>query len=208
MRAVNFGCGLSVAPGWLNYDASPTLWLQRLPLLGQLAGQIIEPRFPAVAQYGDVVTGLPLADGSADLVYCSHVLEHLALQDLRRALAEVARISRPWAVFRGVLPDLDVEVRDYLNDPADDACSRFMHRTFLGTAQRQRGIIGLLRGSLGNSQHLWMWDFRGLQAELQAAGFVEIRRAEYGDSRHGQFQSVEDPARWQGALGFECFSPR
>lgn len=63
MRAVNFGCGLSVAPEWLNYDASPTLWLQRRPLLGPVTARFIRPRFPALARYGNVVKGLPLADG-------------------------------------------------------------------------------------------------------------------------------------------------
>ena len=208
MRAVNFGCGLSVAPDWLNYDASPTLRLQRLPLIGQVVGRLIAPRFPLLAHYGDVVRGLPLADGSADLVYCSHVLEHLALQDCRGALAEVARVLKPGAVFRGVIPALETEVRGYINDAADDACSRFMQRTYLGAAHRHRGVMGLLRGSLGNSQHLWMWDFKGLQAELRAAGFVDIRRAAYGDSRYPQFRSVEDPLRWQGALGFECIAMR
>lgn len=141
-------------------------------------------------------------------MYCSHILEHLALQDCRRALAEVARILRPGAVFRGVLPDLETEAREYLNDAAEDACSRFMQRTYLGTAERRRGVQGLARGLLGNSQHLWMWDFKGLRAELQAAGFVDVRRATFGDSRHIEFQAVEDLERWEGALGFECRGSR
>ncbi|WPL19412.1 hypothetical protein Thiowin_04533 [Thiorhodovibrio winogradskyi] len=58
MQMINFGCGLSVAPGWKNYDASPTLRLQRIPLLGRVAQSLIKPRFPTDAIYGDVVHGL------------------------------------------------------------------------------------------------------------------------------------------------------
>lgn len=204
MTCINFGCGLSVGSGWLNFDASPTLRLQRLPVAGLAAGAWIPPRFPREARYGDVIKGLPVADGSADLVYCSHVLEHLALADLRLALAEVARILKPGGVFRGVLPDLEVEVRSYLADTRLDACSRFMTRTSLGLAEQRRGLMVRLRAMLGNSQHLWMWDFKGLQAELHAVGFVAVRRAVYGDSQQPLFSAVEDEGRWQDALGFEC----
>ena len=56
---VNFGCGLSVDVGWANYDASPTLRLQRLPIFAPLAKAWIKPRFPDVVCYGDIIRGLP-----------------------------------------------------------------------------------------------------------------------------------------------------
>ena len=40
---VQYGCGLSAPHEWLNFDASPILRLQKLPLLGQLVGG---PKFP------------------------------------------------------------------------------------------------------------------------------------------------------------------
>ena len=204
MTFINFGCGLSVGAGWQNFDASPTLRLQRWPLVGMAARAWLAPQFPSEAQYGDVVMGLPVNGGSVELVYCSHVLEHLALDDLRLALAEVARIMKPGGIFRGVLPDLQNEVRVYLADPSEDACSRFMARTSLGLPVRRRGLLAHLRSLYGNSQHHWMWDYKGLQAELQVAGFVAVRRAQYGDSKHAPFAVVEDEARWRDALGFEC----
>jgi SAM-dependent methyltransferase len=188
----------------MNYDASPTLRLQRIPILGGLARAFSETRFPVLAAYGDIVRGLPVAADSVDLVYCSHVLEHLAFRDLRQALAEVMRIMKPGGVFRGVLPDLEAEASYYLSDAASDACTRFMQRTYLGWDARPRGVYGLLRNYLGNSQHLWMWDFKGLRAELLAVGFEKVRRAEFGDSEFAAFLSVEDWDRWQGAFGFEC----
>lgn len=145
MKAVNFGCGLNVAADWVNFDASPTLRLQRLPLVGRVARALIRPPFPNLASFGDIVRGLPLSPDSVDLAYSSHVLEHLSLRDFRQALAEVLRILKPGGVFRGVLPDLEVEARTYLADLADDACSRFMQRTYLGVCDRQRGLSGLLR---------------------------------------------------------------
>lgn len=201
---VHYGCGLSTAVGWHNYDASPTLYLQRLPLAGALFRRAVRPRFPADARFGDVLRRLPHADNSVDFVYCSHVLEHLCLQDLRAALRETDRILRPGGVFRGVLPDLDADARNYLDSASEDACSQFMRTTALGQSDRNRGPLGFLKDLLGNSRHLWMWDFKGLRAELTRAGFVEIRRAVHGDAAHSSYLTVEQRDRWEGCLGFEC----
>jgi SAM-dependent methyltransferase len=203
-RCAQYGCGLSTAPGWLNYDASPTLYLQRFPVIGGFFRRALRPRFPADARFGDVLKGLPQADGSVDLVYCSHVLEHVCLHDLRVALRETHRILRKGGVFRGVLPDLEEEARRYLASGAGDACTQFMRTTALGQETRSRGVTGFLREWLGNSRHLWMWDFRGLSAELASAGFTDIRRARYADSAYDAFARVEQQDRWDGCLGFEC----
>ena len=76
-RYVQYGCGLGVASGWENYDASPTLRLERLPLVGRLV-HVNQQRFPPGARYGDILRGLPVPKASCAGVYCSHVIEHLA----------------------------------------------------------------------------------------------------------------------------------
>lgn len=204
MTKINFGCGLSVAVGWTNYDASPTLRAQRLPVIGELGKVLVKPRFPDSVRFGDIVRGLPEPSSTADIVYCSHVLEHLSLKDLRLALSEVLRVMRPGAIFRGVLPDLEVDTKAYLTDVSVDACSKFMRTTCLGHEQRPHGFMGRLRALIGNSHHLWMWDYKGLEDELKKAGFVEIRRAVYHDSNNPAFNAAEDLGRWEGCLGFEC----
>ena len=79
---MNFGCGLSTAEDWLDFEASPTLRLSKIPVLGAIAQRKVQ--FPKEDVYGDVASGLPLKSGSADRVYCSHVLEHLSHDDCRR----------------------------------------------------------------------------------------------------------------------------
>jgi len=204
MKKVNFGCGLMAPQSWVNYDASPVLRVQRFPVFGSLAKSLVKPRFPDAARFGDIARGLPEATESVDFVYCSHILEHLSLTDYRRALKEVFRILKRGGVFRGVLPDLDADVRSYLADPSADACSTFMRSSHLGLVRRPRDAIGRLRGLLGNSQHLWMWDYKGMEFELEASGFLEIRRAVFNDSAYPEFEDIEEFGRWDGCLGFEC----
>jgi SAM-dependent methyltransferase len=201
---VQYGCGWSAPREWRNFDASPTLRFERLPLLGRLYTRNTT-RFPDNVAYGDIVRGLPIAPESCAGVYCSHVLEHLALEDFRKAIRNSLRLLKRDGTFRLVLPDLEHEARTYLGNPAPDASLRFMRDTCLGEERRPRGLGGALAFWLGNSRHLWMWDFRSLSAELESAGFRNVRRATFGDSADPMFRFVEDRSRWQDSLGMECF---
>ena len=37
---VQYGCGLSDPEGWKNFDSSPTLRLQKLPLIGRFIKKV------------------------------------------------------------------------------------------------------------------------------------------------------------------------
>jgi len=202
MVYLQYGSGLSAPIGWRNFDSSPTLRLQRFPLIGRFLKR--EPVFPAAAECGDVVKGLPLSEASCQAVYCSHVLEHLSLNDLRRALKETYRLLATGALFRLVVPDLEYEVQSYLANKLPDAAIAFMRSTQLGKEDRDRKFVPFLREWLGNSRHLWMWDYKSLKQELAAVGFSDVRRAQFGDSTEPKFREVEDEARWRACLGIEC----
>lgn len=197
-----FGCGLSTPKGWLNFDASPTLRLQKIPLIGLLLPQT----FSSTVLYGDIIKGLPLKDGSVDAMYCSHVLEHLSLEDCRKAIANTHKALRQGGVFRMVLPSLSAHIKAYLDcQDREQAAMNFMKYTILGQETRQRGLKGLIRTVYGNSEHRWMWDFPSLSAELRKAGFTEIREAVHGDSGDAMFDHVENPERWKwDPLGIHC----
>jgi len=201
---VQYGCGLCAPPTWRNFDASPTLWLQRLPIVGPF---VPGPRFPENAEYADIVRGLPVPDGSCAAVYCSHVLEHLTLADFRIALCNTFRLLRPGGVFRLVTPDLEYLVRNYVGSADAGAAVRLLEDTALGRVKRSRSPAGVLRELFGHSFHLWLWDFRGTTLELASAGFVDIRRATVHDAADPRFIDVEQPDRWENCLGVECRRP-
>lgn len=202
---VQYGCGLSAPSGWVNFDTSPTLRLQRLPVVGGLVPGV---KFPKAVRVGDVRSGLPVASATVDRAYCSHVLEHLALDDCRRAIGETLRILKPGGIFRIVLPDLEGYARTYMESVGDpEAAHTFMRSSLLGAESRATGLRGLVKEWLGNSSHLWMWDYPALSRELGSAGFTEIRRATYRDSGEAVFDAVEEQSRWQGHLGVQCRKP-
>ena len=202
---VQYGCGLCAPEGWLNFDASPTLRARSVPVLGRLANRLTP--FPATARYGDILAGLPVADKSVDAVYCSHVLEHLSLEDCRRALKNTYRILKPGGRFRLVMPDLRWLVDRYLAEGGADAAHRLMRDTILGQDKRPRGLLAVMREWIGNSRHRWMWDYPAMEHELREAGFIDIRRASLGDSGDAHFNDVESKERWEAALGIDCRRP-
>ena len=206
MNYIQYGCGHHAPDDWLNFDSSPTILLERLPLVGRFCNKN-SVRFPPGVRRGDILRGLPIPPGSAAGVYCSHTLEHLALDEFRTALRQTYALLRPGGIFRCVLPDLEYIIRAYLNDPSPNAAHLFMLDSMLGTAIQDRGIKKLLKSWLGRSCHLWMWDYKALEHELAELGFTAIRRAHLGDSEDRRFDSVESPERWINCLGLECRRP-
>ena len=203
-QMVQFGCGLCAPTQWRNFDASPTLRLQRLPAIGKFVPAGEFGRFPSNVEYGDITAGLPIADDSVELMYCSHILEHITLDELRQALQNCYRYLQPGGIFRMVLPDLEILVQQYLNSTDPDAALVFMHDSWLGISSRRRDLLGFLKSWLSGSHHLWMWDYKSLSRELSNVGFVDIRRARFGDSGIAEFAELENPERWQDELGIQC----
>jgi predicted SAM-dependent methyltransferase len=205
---LQFGCGLCAPSGWRNFDAGPAFWLQRnIPFLRPTLVKRGFPNYPRNIEYGDIVKGLPVPPDSAKAVYCSHVIEHLALEELRLAVRNVYRYLQPAGIFRMVLPDLEYLARSYVADERAEAASHFMEASLLGTKVQRRGLAGLAQMLFGRSQHLWMWDYKSLSRELEAVGLVQVRRAHLGDSTDMRFRDVEDPGRWEECLGIECSKP-
>lgn len=136
--------------------------------------------------------------------HCSHVLEHLSVDDLRVAPRKTHGYLKVGGVFRLVVPDLEQQITAYVASSEVTAASDFMNYTRLGRRTRPRGIVALVREHFGNSHHLWTWDCKGMTAELRAAGFRDIRRCRLGDSANPAYSAVEDPGRFESALAKEC----
>jgi SAM-dependent methyltransferase len=201
---IHFGCGLSAPATWRNFDVSLTMRLQKTPFVGQLFKRNGLPIFPENIEYGDIVRGLPIGENTAKAIYCSHVLEHLALSEFRVALQNVYRYLQPDGVFRLVMPDLEYSIQQYTANPDARAAHEFLQSTGLGRRQRRKDPVGLLRTLLGGSEHMWLWDYKAVEVELKQVGFKEVRRAYFNDSQEERFKDVEEYGRWENCLGVEC----
>jgi SAM-dependent methyltransferase len=90
---LNIGCGSHFDPRWTNIDLVSTS--------------------PHVTAH-DITRGLPYQNETFQVVYHSHILEHLAQPDALAMLRECHRVLQPGGIVRVVVPDLEFCARLYL----------------------------------------------------------------------------------------------
>jgi SAM-dependent methyltransferase len=90
---LNLGCGHRFHSDWENLDFSASS--------------------PFVCAH-DLRKGIPYPDGTFDVVYHSHVLEHFSKQTARSFLQECHRVLRRGGVIRVAVPDLEKIAQLYL----------------------------------------------------------------------------------------------
>jgi SAM-dependent methyltransferase len=205
---VHYGCGKCAPENWINFDISPTLKLERLPIVGNLFIRKEWGNYPKNVKIGDILKGLPgIEENSCDAVFCSHVLEHLHYYSLQTALNNTYKILKKRGTFRCVVPDMEFFVNHYIaNKKRGDktACHRLVLGTLMADENPPKGFSKKLSKIFGNSKHLWNYDFESLSLELEKAGFKNIRRAVMNDSDNKDFLTVEDYGRFHLCLAIEC----
>lgn len=202
-----YGCGFSNPQGWLNFDASPTLRIQKTPIIGSILKSRLNVLFPENIKYGDILKGLPLDENSMQGMYCSHILEHLSFYDCKLAVKNSYKYLKPGGIFRCVVPDIEYMARKYiteLDQNLEDAGNIFIRETLMGVEKRNRGLKSILTSSFGNSHHLWMWDKKTLSSVLYECGFNQVRVCKFNDSSDELFKLVEDSSRFDNAVSLEA----
>lgn len=106
---VHLGCGTDVRSGWVNVD----LFLGPAPPIDPAN----QP--DALLIIHDLRAGLPLVEGSCDLIYSSHFFEHLTFSQGARVMQDCYRALRPGGTFRIILPDFAKCFDAYLRKDAD-----------------------------------------------------------------------------------------
>jgi SAM-dependent methyltransferase len=86
VHGLNLGCGRRFHPDWENVDFFP---------------------IAANVRPHDLRKGVPYPDGTFDVVYHSHVLEHFPKQMAPVFLGECHRVLKPGGVIRVAVPDLE-----------------------------------------------------------------------------------------------------
>lgn len=199
---VQYGCGFSAGEGWLNFDSSPTLRVEKVPVVGGFISRHLKgnsAKFPSSVMYGDIRKGLPVAQGAARAVYASHVLEHLSLNDCRKAIAKTYELLAPGGIFRLIVPDLHERAKRYVLESTKgepEAAHIFLRTTALGEEDRATNPLRHLIQMMGGSKHRWMWDEHSMSRELKQAGFADVRRCYFGDSADPMFGQVEHRSRF------------
>ena len=97
MRYLNLACGdhFIVSEIWENCDFAPQ---------SKLVRQV------------DLLKKLPYKNSTFDIVYCSHFIEHIHLDQVLEFITECKRVLKPNGLIRLVLPDFENIAREYINN--------------------------------------------------------------------------------------------
>lgn len=214
---LNLGCGTRTSDACVNIDWSPILRL-RASRVGRavgpwLVGHDRRAKFRSVSErtlVHDLRKGIPFADGTVDVAYSSHVLEHVDRDAVGGFLAEIRRALAPGGVVRIVVPDFAVATARYREslerarrgevgpDDHDESIAevilQMVRREAFGTSQQGRWRRLVENAVLGDARrrgelHRWMYDDVTLPAALRRAGFVDVEVVDHRTSRVDRWSS-------------------
>ena len=146
---LHLGCGAKYIPGFIHVD--------------------IEDH-PHV-DYRSSVKSLPFAkDGSVELIYASHVLEHFGRHEVDEVLREWHRVLRKGGLLRVAVPDFEA------------VCLRYRETHDLSE------LVGLVCGGQVNQYdfHKMVFDERLLRDHLLHAGFSSAARYDWKSTEHAR----------------------
>ena len=177
---VNIGCGQTPTNGWRNFNNSLSLQLAKIPFLPELlikAGllEVSQYNFIKYArsnriEYADATKKLPLSSGSVDVLYSSHMLEHLDQTEVNVFFREARRVLRPYGIIRLSVPDFNKQVQKYIESGDADSFVTGLQLC----RERSRTITQRLRILLAGTRHnQWMYDGASLCRQLFTHGFVK-----------------------------------
>jgi len=189
---INVGCGTTPIEGWLNFDNSLSVRLASLPIplsllpAGNGNGSV---RFMKVARekgirWADATRRIPLEDDSVEVLYSSHMVEHLDRRQADAFLSEAKRVLAPNGIIRIAIPDISKFASEYLLTADAD---KFIGDTLLATDNTDtiKGRLKLLL--VGARNHRWMYDGPSMSRLLGRAGFRDPVVLEPGET------SINDP---------------
>lgn len=164
---LHIGAGHVSHPGWLNTD--------------------IEPRDKNVI-YLDMTKHMKFPDETFSYIYSEHNIEHVPYADGLNMLRECRRILKPNGVFRLATPDLDFLLS--LNDEADDE-----RKEYIAWSAKFSGIEPTATAVINNAFRAWghqfLYDAGTLERALRLAGFKNVARENYNESRHAPLRGIE-----------------
>ena len=108
------------------------------------------------------VTDLPYSPDSVDEIYCGHLLEHLSWDEGQDALKHWLSILKPGREIRIVVPDFDVLVKQYFDNPTPAELKYFNDYYIYSYVQESR--------------HRYFYSAALLKMAMETAGFKEVEQ--------------------------------
>ena len=131
----------------------------------------------------DLRQGIPYA--SVDLIRCSHLIEHLTLEEAKNLLREMHRVLKPGGLARIATPDADIILKHYM---ARDMAffNQILPPEYIQAPTEGEKLSRLLFS--GDYSHKVLYNWEMLKNFLEQAGFTKVFRSVAGFSHSEAMQ--------------------
>ncbi len=149
---IHLGCGEINSKGYINVDGRA---------------------FPHIHHISNVTNLSMFKDSFADLIYASHVLEHLSISNIKVVLEEWKRVLKPGGILRLGVPDFDTIIQIYNENNKN---IDLIWRPLLGGQEYKQNF------------HFAIFNESYLESLLKDSGFSEIRKWVAKEVDHHDFE--------------------
>lgn len=169
---INIGCGWECKEGWINVD-NTTKWQAK--------------DYPIT--FMDVTKPWPYDDNTFDYAISEHMIEHVPEQKGLSMLKEAHRTLKPGGVVRIVCPDR--EFNEKLPGQDDlEFVHNYMELIFKRKA-KPGDAAKISNRTLNEQGHVWVPTGPQLKAQVEKAGFKNVKLCKYGISEHSALNDVD-----------------
>jgi predicted SAM-dependent methyltransferase len=197
-KKYNLGCGTQIYNGCLNVG----FWGH---LVDGCLYKDINGTVNTFMLNHDLRNGIPANNNSLELIYHSHMLEHLSYVDGINFLKECYRVLQPGAKMRILVPDLELWINAYI------ANNKFFFNEYRKILDNDIYVTNgsVFMGMLHNHDHKCGYDYESLKWVLEYVGFINIVKTLYADGSIPNIQDLEPqiPLRIMETLCLECEKP-
>ena len=183
------GCGSHPFPGWINYDHNIFIYFSRIPLLKRLLKKMnfipvgfkdfMDIAVSENIQYADGGKKIPEINNTIDVLYSSHMLEHLDEEETHIFLTESMRILKKGGILRLVVPDFDKLIHGYSQHQNP---SKFITDSCL-VGKKPKSVIKKMQYLIqGHGWHFSMYNKQTLVELLEKHGFKNIQILQEGET--------------------------
>ncbi len=188
-KAINLGCGLRPIKNFTNYDYNFFIILSKIPFIKLILSnlsfipkpyiELIDLAKNKKVIFCNVIVNIPEKKNSIDLIYSSHLLEHLDSKETDKFLSNCKKILKPNGILRLVVPDFDILIKNYL---ADRNVNSFIESSCL-VGQKPKNLLKKLQYLVqGHGWHHQMFTKDSLRNVLHNHGFKAIEFFKAGES--------------------------
>jgi len=218
-KKLHLGCGSYTPEDWINLDGSWNAWLAKHPFVKKILALLhlipikqLNIRWNPDIIIHDVRKPLPFPDNSINVIYSSHLLEHLYLENAKELLKECYRALKPNGILRIVVPNLKAFILKYLEESdsnstkaevSDSAADKLNQRLGFHKPEPLKGNIfyKIYTCTKGYHSHKWLYDSYSLQKYFANAGFREVEEKQIYQSRINGIEKIEKEGRISNGKG-------